>query len=96
MRMMKYHFDPEIIIIEESDNDVDVEFRIRLLKETPYLGKLKCVKRKFEDNDIYTDALFYAYIKNEYRVIVRKDYYVEFVLELMKQQLLISVEWANA
>jgi hypothetical protein len=42
---------------------------------------------------VYTDVLFYAYPDQTYKVIVRRDYYVEFVLELMKHKLLQSVEW---
>jgi hypothetical protein len=70
-----------------------MEFRISILQENPYLEGMKQVQRKFEDDRVYTDALFYLYPNHEYRVIVRKDYYIDFVLELMKHRLLQSVEW---
>ncbi|GIO62133.1 hypothetical protein [Paenibacillus cineris] len=79
--MLEYRYDPSIIQITESVNEQDAEFRIRLLQEEPYLARLKQIRRFFEDNDIYTDALFYVY-KNH-----------DFVLALMKHQLLQSVEW---
>lgn len=91
--MLEYRYDPSIIQITESVNEQDAEFRIRLLKEEPYLARLKQIRRFFEDNDIYTDALFYVYKNHEYGAIVRKEYYVDFVLALMKHQLLQSVEW---
>lgn len=58
------------------------------------MDKIKQVKKLFEDNEVYTDVLFYAYGNHEYRVIVRRDYYTDFVLALMKHhRLLQSVEW---
>lgn len=42
---------------------------------------------------MYTVVLFYAYANHEYRVIVRRDYYVDFLLEMMKHRLLRSAEW---
>ncbi|RAV20073.1 hypothetical protein [Paenibacillus contaminans] len=92
--MLTYRFDPEIVHIQEDVNGDDVEFRIRVLKEQPLaVDGLKQARAWFESNEVHTDVLFYAYPDQTYKVIVRRDYYVEFVLELMKQKLLRSVEW---
>lgn len=91
--MLIYEYDHNVIRVNETDNGNDVEFRIHILQEEPYLDGIKNVQREFEDNDVYTDVLFYIYANHEYRVIVRKDYYDDFILELMKQRLLQSVKW---
>jgi hypothetical protein len=91
--MLTYRYDQDVIRISESGNENDIEFRIHILQENTYLDGMKLVQKEFEDNQVYTDALFYLYPNHEYRVIVRKDYYNDFVLELMKHRLLQSVEW---
>jgi hypothetical protein len=93
--MLAYTFNPDVINITESNNDGDIEFAIRFVVEEPYLEKFKAVQHYFEDNEVYTDALFYAYENHEYRVIVRTDYYVEFVLQLMRHRLIEQVQWQD-
>lgn len=92
---MKYQYDQNVIRISETANENDIEFRILILIEKPYLDGMKQVQKEYEDNRIHTDVLFYIYANHEYRVIVRKDHYEDFVLELMKRRLLQSVEWVN-
>lgn len=93
--MLKYEYDHNVIQVNEIENGNDVEFHIHILQEEPYLDRLKKVQRIFEDNQVYTDVLFYIYANHEYRVIVRRDYYYDFILELMKQRLLQSVKWVE-
>jgi hypothetical protein len=93
--MLKYEYDPNVIQINENQNENDVEFRIHLLQEESCLDGIKKVQKEFEDNRMYTDVLFYIYPNHEYRVIVRRDYYDDFVLEMMKRRLLQSVKWAE-
>ncbi|MCY9661993.1 hypothetical protein P5G65_33820 [Paenibacillus chondroitinus] len=93
--MLKYEYDRQIIQVNETDNGNDVEFRIHLLHEGSCLDGMKKIQKKFEENQVYTDILFYIYANHEYQVIVRRDYYEDFVLELMKQRLLQSVSWAE-
>lgn len=92
--MLKYEYDHNVIQVNEIENGNDVEFRIHILQEKPYLDRIKKVQNEFEENSVYTDVLFYIYANHEYRVIVRRDYYDDFVLELMKQRLLQSVKWS--
>ncbi|RCW43028.1 hypothetical protein [Paenibacillus prosopidis] len=93
--MLKYEYDHNVIQVNEIENGNDVEFRIHILQEEPYLDGIKKVQKEFEENDVYTDVLFYIYASHEYRVIVRRDYYEDFILELMKQRLLQSVKWSE-
>lgn len=94
--MLNYSYDEAALRIVESANENDVEFRIVLANGDPSLPEsLKRVRQEFDENRVYTDVLFYHYPNHEYKVIVRKDYYVDFVLELMKQRVLRRVEWAD-
>ncbi|MFD2328887.1 hypothetical protein ACFSR7_06460 [Cohnella sp. GCM10020058] len=94
--MLSYRFDESILRISESANENDVEFRIILATEEPsVLAGVERVRQAFDENRVYTDVLFYHYPDHEYKVIVRKDYYTDFVLELMKQRLLQSVAWTS-
>lgn len=91
--MLTYQFDPDVIQIQEKTNDKDVEFEIRVVNEESLVQELRGIRKWFETNDVHTDVLFYGYPDRTFKVIVRHDYYVEFVLELMKHRLLRSVEW---
>lgn len=93
--MLKYSYNSDVIKIDETANGNDIEFHIQVLQEEPYLKKLKLVQRHFDDNRVFTDVLFYAHANHHYRVIVRKDYYNDFVIELMRHHLLQSVEWSS-
>ncbi|MFC4810435.1 hypothetical protein [Paenibacillus sp. GCM10023250] len=95
--MLTYEFDDKRIRLQESPNGADIEFRIELLRDAEaFVPKLKAVRAYFEDNDVLTDVLFYAYPNHVYTAIVRPDYYADFVLQLMKHRLLRSVAWAEA
>ncbi|TDF97987.1 hypothetical protein [Paenibacillus piri] len=93
--MLTYTYDEHIIKIDEIANEADIEFNIYILQEERYLEQFKKVQHYFDHNDIITDVLFYANVNHQYRVIVRSDYYTDFVLELMKHRLLQSVEWQS-
>lgn len=89
---LTYQFNEAVIQLIETPNEADVEFDIRILAESKWAG-MKEVQKTFEENSVHTDVLFYAYENHRYRVIARQDYYVDFVLELLKHQLLEKVEW---
>lgn len=93
--MMKLHYqwDPSGIQMQENGNGDDIEFQIKLLQEQPFEASMRLVQKHFEANEIYTDVLFYLYPQHVYRIIVRKDYFNDFLLELMKHRLLLSLEW---
>ena len=89
---LHYRWDADVIFIEEKPDGNDYEFRIRLL-QAAHMGAMRKIQLFFESNDVFTDVFFYTYPENEYRVIVRHDFYADFVLALMRHQLLQSVEW---
>lgn len=93
--MLTYRYNKAVLELEETKNGTDVEFHIRLLQEGPCLEAIKRVQQTFDDNRVLTDVLFYAYPEHDYKIIVRQDFYIDFVMELMKQRLLQSVEWTN-
>ncbi|GLX67263.1 hypothetical protein [Paenibacillus glycanilyticus] len=89
-----YHYDPRILTMEESANEEDIEFTLGLLDDhEDMVPRLKAVRRHFEDNEVYTDALFYSFPDHRYSAIVRRDYYTDFVLQLMKHRIVTRVEW---
>lgn len=89
---VNYSYNKDVIQIIEVPNEEDVEFDIKIPAEKYWAG-MKELQRAFEEDKVYTDVLFYAYKDHHYRVIVRKDYYVDFILGLMKHQLVESVKW---
>jgi len=91
--MLTYHFDPSLLDIRESMNGEDAEFVIRVPDGSPAVAELKKVHAHFEDNKAYTDVLFYFYPHHEIKVIVRREYYAEFLTELLKRKLLRSLAW---
>ncbi|WP_409300214.1 hypothetical protein [Peribacillus sp. SCS-155] len=91
--MLTYRFNEDELYIKEIENGNDVEFNIQFPPQSTLMEELKKIERHFDDNRVHTDVLFYVYPNHEYRVIVRHDYYTDFVLALMKHRLLQSVEW---
>lgn len=91
--MLTYRYDSGIVSIQETKNENDVEFKIQFHVEQPYLDSMRKIQRWFEDDKVHTDVMFYVYENHEYHVIVRQDYYVNFVLALMKHHVLEEVKW---
>lgn len=79
--------------ISEAQVANDFEFNIRILAE-PHYETMKLIQKNFEEaNDVITDVFVYPYTNHEYRIVVRKDFYEDFILQLFKYQLLTKVEW---
>ncbi|ULO08650.1 hypothetical protein H1230_07595 [Paenibacillus sp. 19GGS1-52] len=89
---LTYRYHKDELQISETLTDTDIEFEIWILAEKHWAG-IKAVQRFFEEDKVYTDVLFYAYENHHYRVIVRQDYYVAFILSLLKQHLIEAAEW---
>ncbi|WP_276354096.1 hypothetical protein [Cohnella caldifontis] len=90
---VQYRFDPGRIEIRESANGEDAEFLIRIPDGSPYLEAMKQIRQYFEDNDEITDVLFYLYPGHEIKAIVNRAHYADFLGELWKRRLLLSLEW---
>ncbi|MBW5447313.1 hypothetical protein GE107_14750 [Cohnella sp. CFH 77786] len=93
--MLKYEFDPRILDIRESENENDAEFLIRIPDGSPGLAEMRKVQHHFEDDNDYTDVLFYLYPNHEFKVILQREHYADFLAELMKRKLLRSLEWTD-
>lgn len=91
--MLKYSYNLDVIQIKEVPNGDDCEFQIQILQEEPYIQGIRNVQTFFDGNKVYTDVLFYTYENHRYKIIVRKDYYVQFMLEMLKNKLLKKLEW---
>lgn len=87
-----YDWDPNIIDISEAEVLNDIEFSIKVVSP-PHFEDMRIIQKIFDSNHVITDVLVYTYTNHEYRVIVRKDYYEDFILQLMKYRLLTKVEW---
>lgn len=89
---LKYTYRRSVIELKETPNEGDIEFEIQVLEDR-FWPAMKAVQRFFEENEVYTDVLFYPYEKHKFRIIVREDHYIAFILCMMKHQLLLMVEW---
>jgi hypothetical protein len=90
--MLKYTYNSNIISIKETSEGSDVVFSIKILDDR-YLEQFRLVMDFFNMNKTYTDVLFYPYEERGYKVIVRNDYYNDFLAELLKSRLLQSLRW---
>lgn len=91
--MLTYTYDQQLLFIRETANGADMEFEIELLGDARLDAELKDIQREFEADEVLTDVLFYVYPHRKYQVIVRSDYYDDFIFALMKHRLLLSVAW---
>ncbi len=94
MKKLHYKVDQSLIELEESRNKQDFEFNIRTKSEEG-LKQLRQVRKFFETNNIYTDALFYSHADHSYQVIVRQDTYMSFILGMFRFQLLSEISWLD-
>lgn len=93
--MIQYQYDTEGLAILEKRNGNDVEFEITICDKNAYLSSFLHIRDDFNANNIHTDVIFYALSEHHYRVIARKDYYVDFILRLFKYHLIRSVAWTE-
>ncbi|MFC4098166.1 hypothetical protein [Paenibacillus xanthanilyticus] len=91
--MIRYEIDDTVIEMQEARDGEETEFRIRLIQADPYAARMKDIQRLFEDNDDYTDALFYVYPDHTYKIIVRAEHYADLLTALFKAKLILSLAW---
>ncbi|MDQ6596279.1 hypothetical protein E2K98_23520 [Bacillus salipaludis] len=88
-----YSYDEKLLDLNETANDDDIEFNINSLgmdiKQQVYK-----IREIFNENKVLTDILVYAHTNQRYQIIVRKDFYNDFIIELFRQQLVTEVKWA--
>ncbi|MNG15676.1 hypothetical protein D3C84_995210 [compost metagenome] len=87
-----YEWNQHVIDISETEVLNDIEFSIKILSPS-HFEDMRSIEKIFESNHVITDVLVYTYTNHEYRVILRNEYYGDFILQLMKYGLLTKVEW---
>lgn len=87
-----YKYNEKLIDLAESPNGEDIEFNL-IFHEQEMKKQLAAIKSFFDQNDIYTDLLVYTHSDKHIQMIVRKDYYLDFILQLFKHQLLEEIRW---
>ncbi|MDR6124752.1 hypothetical protein QFZ87_004349 [Bacillus sp. SLBN-46] len=92
MMKVEYKYDAQLLDIKETTNGDDLEFTITLL-DSQLKNGLKLVREYFEENKILTDIHYYIHPNNRYQIIVRKDFYNEFLIQLFRQHLLQEIKW---
>ncbi|MEH7356075.1 hypothetical protein V7150_21315 [Neobacillus drentensis] len=88
-----YKYDDKLLELRETANEEDIEFSITLLNSELKKRMIK-VREFFEENKVLTDIHYYIHPNNRYQVIVRKDIYNEFIIQLFRQQLLKEITWS--
>ncbi|WP_059172791.1 hypothetical protein [Bacillus sp. FJAT-27445] len=87
-----YTYDRTRLEIVEKQDGTDVEFTLNFAD--PALEKsFSSVRDYFYGNDDLTDAYFYTSLDKQAKVSLKQEYYTEFLLQLFKNQLLLSLEW---
>ncbi|PLS03066.1 hypothetical protein [Neobacillus cucumis] len=87
-----YIYDKNLLELKETTNGEDIEFIITLF-DTELKKQLLKVRQYFDENRVLTDIHFYLHPHNNYQIIVRNDFYNEFIIQLFKQQLLKEIKW---
>lgn len=91
--MLQYKYNPDEISLLEKRNGNDFEFLIKILKTEKHLDNFHQLRDHFNNNHIYTDVIFHAHSDHEFRIIVRVDQYVDFIIYMFKYKLITQVEW---
>lgn len=87
-----YKYNEANLSLQESLNEDDIEFHITFY-EKELKKKLLKIKEFFNQNDVETDLLLYTHSDKHIQVIVRKDFYIDFILQLFKEHLLEEIKW---
>jgi hypothetical protein len=90
---IEYTYEENLLELKEMANGNDIEFHIRLF-DIELKNRLLKVRKYFDDNKVLTDLYLYIHPNNSYQVIVRKDFYNEFIIQLFTQQLLKEIKWS--
>lgn len=90
---VSYDWNKNELDIQMNDNGgIDIDIYIRILDSEKISG-MNAINKYFDENNVLTDVFIYAYENQEYKIVVRKDFYVDFMVELFKNQLIEKLEW---
>ncbi|MGG1676007.1 hypothetical protein ACIFOT_09710 [Neobacillus sp. NRS-1170] len=88
----EYKYNEQLLKITETVNGDDIEISITLI-DSELKKNLKKVRDFFDENKVISDIYYYIHPNNKYQIIVRKDFYNEFIIQLFRQQLLKEIKW---
>lgn len=89
---MVYQYNKTRMELHEIQNEEDIEFNLTLFDQN-LKEKLKLVKDYFDQNTIVTDLLVFTHLDKHFQIIVRKDFYQDFLLQMFKYQLFQEIKW---
>lgn len=91
MKLVYEYNESQVVITEKKDGGVN-EFFFSFLDQSLEKG-LSEVRNYFYGNDDDFDAFFYTNLDKQVKVTVKDEYYTDFLLQLFKQKILISLKW---
>ncbi|SMQ66099.1 hypothetical protein SAMN05444673_1453 [Bacillus sp. OV166] len=87
-----YRYDEQILELKETANGDDFEFTLTFV-DNNWKKKVGKIREYFDENNILTDIHFYIHPNNRFQIIVRKDFYNEFLIQLFRQQIVKEIKW---
>jgi hypothetical protein len=92
MMKVEYRYDEQFLKIMEIANEDDFEFTLTFVDNNGK-KKIEKIREYFDENNILTDIHIYIHPNNRYQIIVRKDFYNEFIIQLFRQQIVQDIKW---
>ncbi|PFP30309.1 hypothetical protein COJ96_06250 [Bacillus sp. AFS073361] len=89
---VEYKYNEQFLELKETPNGEDFEFTLTLV-DNKWKKKIEEIREYFDTNNILTDIHFYIHPNNRFQIIVRKDFYNEFIIQLFKQQIVEKIKW---
>jgi hypothetical protein len=92
MMKVEYKYNEQFLELKETPNGDDFEFTLTFV-DHKWKKKIEEIREYFDTNNILTDIHFYIHPNNRFQIIVRKDFYNEFIMQLFKQQIVEEIKW---
>jgi hypothetical protein len=92
MMKVAYRYNEQILELQETVNGDDFEFTLAF-SDRKWKKKIENIREYFDENAILTDIDFYMHPNNRFQIIVRKDFYNEFIIQLFKQHIVKEIKW---
>ncbi|MEH7504494.1 hypothetical protein V7152_21180 [Neobacillus drentensis] len=87
-----YKYVEKLLELHETANGDDFEFTLTFV-DHKWKEKIEKIREYFDANNILTDIHFYIHPNNRIQIIVRKDFYNEFIIQLFRQQIVEAIKW---
>lgn len=90
--MLIYTVDENKVVIKEEKDGNDHVFYFHF-KDDETFKYYQELKNYFQGNGIICDALFYSFSDGTTQVIVQDNYYIDFIIHMLKYKIVTKVEW---